>query len=79
MLFIVKDRPPERFVAHAQRQGTKLVYCPLDVYRDPDHVTRGSRLRQRDCLLTIEANDTLSRKLAVPGGSGVGSCNIGMA
>ena len=40
VLLIVKERPPGRFVSAAQRNGSKLVYCPIDAHRDQDHLTR---------------------------------------
>lgn len=45
VLFVIKSHPSEGFVAEALRQQSKLVYCPIDAYRDPDDLTR-----QRDFL-----------------------------
>ena len=52
VLFVVKERPPERFVAQAQRQGTKLIYCPCDVYRDPDQLARDAGFL-RACAMVL--------------------------
>jgi hypothetical protein len=38
VLFVVKARPPDCFVIDAQRKKAKLVYCPIDAYRDNDHL-----------------------------------------
>lgn len=58
VLFIVKDRPPDRFILDAQRQGTKLVYCPLDVYRDPRHITRDAGFL-RACAMVLVHSERL--------------------
>lgn len=59
VLFIVKDRPPEHFVSAAQRQGTTLVYCPLDVYRDPAHITRDAGFLQACAMVLVHSERLL--------------------
>jgi len=52
VLFVIKSHPSERFVAEALRQQAKLIYCPIDAYRDPDHLTR-HRDFLRTCAMVV--------------------------
>jgi hypothetical protein len=52
VLFVVKGRPPDDFVAEARSKSTKLVYCPVDFYQDPYHLAQDAVfLRECDMVL----------------------------
>jgi hypothetical protein len=38
VVFAIKKRPADSFLAAARRRGTKLVYCPIDVYRSAEEI-----------------------------------------
>jgi hypothetical protein len=38
VLFLIKKRPTDLFVERALRNGTKLVYCPIDEYDGPEQI-----------------------------------------
>ncbi|HUI25428.1 MAG TPA: hypothetical protein VL403_05030, partial [Candidatus Kryptonia bacterium] len=52
VLFVIKDRPPDRFIHEAQAKRTKLVYCPIDVYQGHDHLIRDADFL-RACAMVV--------------------------
>src|SRR6267143_2373894 len=58
VLFVVKQRPPKRFMSDAQRRRTKIVYCPLDAYRDHDHLARDADVL-RACEMVVLHSERL--------------------
>ncbi len=51
VLFVVKERPPDSFINDAQKK-TKLVYCPIDAYRDHDQLARDADVF-RTCAMVL--------------------------
>jgi len=52
VVFVVKKRPPEAFVTAARERQTRLVYCPIDVYRDAAHLAADATFL-RSCAMVV--------------------------
>jgi hypothetical protein len=52
VLFMVKKRPFETFVSEALRNGTKLVYCPIDDYDHPEQIVSDAEFL-RACAMAV--------------------------
>jgi alkaline ceramidase TOD1/glycosyltransferase MUCI70-like protein len=62
VLIAVKAPPPEPFIAATLAQGSRLVYCPIDRYRDPAHLASDRDLL-RVCDLVLTHSERLVRPL----------------
>lgn len=40
VLFIVKSRPRPEFLVKARERGSRIVYCPVDIYQSPAEIDR---------------------------------------
>jgi TOD1/MUCI70, glycosyltransferase-like domain len=60
LLFVVKERPPERFVSEVQRQHTKLVYCPLDMYRSAGQLAHDAGLLSACAMVLVHSERLLA-------------------
>lgn len=60
---IVKQRPPERFVAAARANGAKVVFAPVDVYSDISEIAADAAMLSR-CDLVLLHSEALRPHLA---------------
>lgn len=51
-LLIIKQRPPKRFLAAAEKARQKIVYCPVDTYRHGDQFARDAHML-RACAMVL--------------------------
>ncbi|MEO8602136.1 MAG: hypothetical protein ABI629_06140 [bacterium] len=59
VLFAIKKRPAERLLDGVERQGSKLVYCPVDVYDATGELQRDAEFLARCAMVLVHCERML--------------------